>query len=136
MARATCKRLGFTPDIIIGHHGWGELLDMVEVWPGAPLLGYFEFYYRTSGQDVGFDPRISDRRATAFPRIRAMNAINLLALALEQHGQTPTHWQLTPLSANGRSRTIGLLPEGARLDGCRPIPQVRAGSPSRSASST
>ena len=49
------RSLGFTPDIIIGHHGWGEMLDLVDVWPGTQMLGYFEFYYQTEGQDVGFD---------------------------------------------------------------------------------
>ena len=50
------KQLGFEPDIIIGHHGWGELLNIRDVWPQAPLLGYLEFYYRIDGIDVGFDP--------------------------------------------------------------------------------
>jgi hypothetical protein len=37
------KALGFSPDIIIGHHGWGELLNLKDVFPAAPMLGYFEF---------------------------------------------------------------------------------------------
>jgi glycosyltransferase involved in cell wall biosynthesis len=120
---ANVKRLGFTPDIIIGHHGWGELLNLVDVFPGVPILGYFEFYYRTEGQDVGFDaefPVTPDR----FPRIRAMNATNLLALALEQHGQTPTQWQRQryPQWAH---RQIQILPEGAMLDLCKPDPAAR-----------
>ena len=53
---AALKQLGFEPDIIIGHHGWGELLNIRDVWPEAPLLGYLEFYYRIDGIDVGFDP--------------------------------------------------------------------------------
>jgi len=117
------KRLGFTPDIIIGHHGWGELLNLPDVWPNVPILGYFEFYYRTNGQDVDFDPEfpVTDER---FPRIRAMNVINMLAIGMEQHGQTPTQWQLTryPEWARGGMRVI---PEGARLDMCKPDPAAR-----------
>ncbi len=114
------RGLGFTPDIIIGHHGWGELLDVVDVWPGVPVLGYFEFYYSTTGQDVGFDPEFPSREAQ-FPHIRTMNAINLLALALGQHGQTPTTWQLTRYPEWARG-DIALLAEGARLDVCKPDP--------------
>ncbi len=117
------RGLGFRPDIIIGHHGWGELLDLTDVWPGTPLLGYFEFYYATTGQDVGFDPEFPVDEAQ-FPRIRAMNSINLLALALHQHGQTPTCWQHTRYP-EWAQRQIDVLPEGARLDVCSPAPQQR-----------
>jgi glycosyltransferase involved in cell wall biosynthesis len=117
------KRLGFTPDIIIGHHGWGELLNLTDVWPDAPMLGYFEFYYRIVGQDVNFDPEFPIT-VERYARIRAMNLINLLALSLEQHGQSPTNWQLTRYPEWARAR-IALLREGARLDLCKPDPAVR-----------
>src|SRR5690348_7299644 len=32
------KRDGFTPDIVIGHTGWGELLFVKDVWPRVPML--------------------------------------------------------------------------------------------------
>ena len=117
------RGLGFTPDIIIGHHGWGEMLDLVDVWPGTPMLGYFEFYYQTNGQDVGFDAEFPVDTAH-HPRIRAMNSINLLALALHQHGQTPTGWQRSRYP-DWAQRQIALVPEGARLDVCRPDPTLR-----------
>jgi glycosyltransferase involved in cell wall biosynthesis len=127
-ATAACARnlraLGFTPDIIIGHHGWGELLDLPDVWPGVPMLGYFEFYYSHTGQDVGFDPEFPTGE-DQFSRIRAMNVVNLLALSLEQHGQTPTQWQYTRYPEWLRGQ-IRVLPEGARLDICRPDAKVRA----------
>ncbi len=118
IAAANLKRLGFQPDIVIGHHGWGELLNLPDVWPDTPILGYYEFYYRTDGQDVGYDPEFPTT-PDRFARIRAMNVVNLLALSLEQHGQTPTHWQHTryPDWAQGRIRVI---PEGANLDTCKP----------------
>lgn len=117
------KRLGFTPDIVLGHHGWGELLDIRDVFPDAPVLGYFEFYYAIDGQDVDYDPEFpiaSDR----FPRIRAMNVINHLALTMNQHGQTPTHWQLTRYP-DWAQRQIRVIREGARLDVCKPNPELR-----------
>ena len=118
------KGLGFTPDIIIGHHGWGELLDLPGIWPGVPILGYFEFYYRTDGQDVGFDPEFPvDERLLS--RVNSMNTINLLALSLEQHGHTPTDWQLKRYPDWARGR-IKLLPEGALLDICKPDPKAHA----------
>ena len=69
VAAAGLQRLGFVPDIIIGHHGWGEMLNLRDVWPDAPMLGYFEFYYHVTGLDVDFDPA---RRppASSIPRIR------------------------------------------------------------------
>ncbi len=117
------KQLGFQPDIIIGHHGWGELLNIRDVWPGAPLLGYMEFYYSTDGIDVGFDPEFPIQIAD-FPRIRAKNAINLLALNLDAHGQTPTQWQLSTYPKWAR-QFITLLPEGVHLDVCKPDARAR-----------
>jgi glycosyltransferase involved in cell wall biosynthesis len=120
---ANLKQLGYEPDIIIGHHGWGELLNIRDVWPAAPLLGYLEFYYCTHGIDVGFDPEFPTHPAD-FPRIRAKNAVNLLALNLGGHAQTPTQWQLSTYPEWAR-RHITLLPEGTNLDVCKPDPAVR-----------
>jgi glycosyltransferase involved in cell wall biosynthesis len=117
------KKLGFEPDIIIGHHGWGELLNLPDIWPGVPLLGYLEFFYRIDGIDVGFDPEFPSPPSD-FPRIRAKNAVNLLALNLDAHAQTPTRWQLSTYPSWAQER-ITLLPEGVNLDVCKPNPQAR-----------
>ncbi len=110
--------LGFRPDIVIGHHGWGELLNMNDVWPDVPLLGYYEFFYRTQGLDVGFDPEFP-LRPEAFARVRAKNAVNLLALANPGFGQTPTRFQHGTYPDWARRR-IAVLAEGVNLDLCRP----------------
>ena len=120
---ASLKGLGFQPDIIIGHHGWGELLHIGDVWPGVPLLGYYEFFYHTDGIDVGFDPEFPANLAD-FPRIRAKNAVNLLALNLGAHGQTPTAWQLSTYPEWAYEQ-ITLLPEGVNLELCKPQPELR-----------
>ncbi len=127
MARATAvaraanevKTLGFRPDIIIGHHGWGELLNLSDVWPDVPLLGYHEFYYSITGQDVGFDAEFPiDSRSHA--NIRAKNAVNLMALTNPGFGQTPTQFQLDTYPTWARPN-ITLLQEGVNTNICRPI---------------
>ncbi len=117
------RHLGFTPDAIIGHHGWGELLNLSDVWPDAPIVGYLEFFYRLQGADVNFDPEFP-MRPEEFARVRAKNAVNLLALGLERQGQSPTEWQRSTYPEWAQPQ-ITLLREGADLDLCRPDPQVR-----------
>ena len=117
------KELGFIPDIVIGHHGWGEMLNLPDVFPGVPSIGYMEFYYQTDRADVVFDPEFPIDPAD-FPRIRAKNAINHIALNLGGHGVTPTKWQWSTYPDWARQR-IELLWEGVNLDVCLPDEKAR-----------
>lgn len=112
------KALGYIPDIIIGHHGWGELLRIVDIFPDTPLLGYFEFYYSLTGQDVDFDPEFPFNSDLA-PYVRGKNAVNLQALTLPGWGQTPTLFQKETYPEWAQQK-INLLREGVDLDICRP----------------
>jgi glycosyltransferase involved in cell wall biosynthesis len=117
------KQLGFVPDIIIGHHGWGELLNLCDVFPGVPMIGYMEFYYQTDSADVIFDPEFPIDPLD-FPRIRAKNAINHIALNLNGRCITPTRWQWSTYPNWARER-IDLLWEGVNLDVCEPDEKAR-----------
>ncbi|MQP64748.1 glycosyltransferase [Niveispirillum sp. SYP-B3756] len=115
---------GYRPDLIIGHNGWGEILFLKDLWPQAGLIGYFEFYYRGQGADIGFDPeeRCSlDDQA----RVRAMNAINLLGLEAVDLGVSPTAWQkqLYPLEYQNKLVQIhdGIDTERACPGPARPL---------------
>ena len=91
-ALVALKNRGFKPDIICAHPGWGEAMFVKDVFPDTPLLNYFEFYYRSSGSDVGFDP---DYEVTLndLCRIRTKNTNNLLSLEACDAGISPTRWQ-------------------------------------------
>lgn len=91
-AALALKESGFVPDVMLGHNGWGEIWYLKDVFPSTPLIGYFEFFYRFHGADVGFDPREADLFDTA-PRVRTKNLGNLLALDTVDLGQCPTRWQ-------------------------------------------
>lgn len=86
------KNSGFVPDVMCGHNGWGEAWYLKEVFPHTPLIGYFEFFYRAQGADVGFDPGKQEIFDTG-PRIRTKNLGNLLGLDVADLGQCPTRWQ-------------------------------------------
>jgi glycosyltransferase involved in cell wall biosynthesis len=117
------KDLGFVPDIIIGHHGWGEMLHLNDVFPDSPLLGYHEFFYNMDGRDVGFDPEFPPTPDIS-ARLRMKNVVNLLALANPGAGQTPTKFQHDTYPDWARPK-ISVLEEGVNLDICKPNPDVR-----------
>jgi glycosyltransferase involved in cell wall biosynthesis len=117
------KRTGFTPDLVVGHNGWGELLYIKESWPSVPLLGYFEFFYRPQGSDLDFDPEfpadMTDRM-----RIRTRNAINLMGLETADWGQAPTEFQ-RGLYPERYRRMISVVHEGIDTNVVRPEPTTR-----------
>lgn len=122
-AAQTLKNLGFVPDIILGHHGWGELLNIQDVYPNVPVLGYFEFYYHTEpGFDVDFDPEFP-MAPEVIPLVRTKNAVNLLALTNPGYGQTPTEFQKSTYPRWAQD-TITVLREGVDLELCRPDPKA------------
>ncbi len=127
------KREGFRPDMVIGHNGWGETLYVKDCWPNVPLLGYFEFFYRTSGVDLDFDPEFPPAPADAM-RVRTRNAVNLLGLEAADWGQTPTEWQRRQYPRRYR-RQLSVIHEGIDTVAVRPDPHARVwlrGGPSLS----
>jgi glycosyltransferase involved in cell wall biosynthesis len=108
------KREGFTPDLVVGHNGWGEILYVKDVWPKTSLLGYFEFFYRSVGSDLDFDPEFPTAPEDPM-RIRTRNAINLLGLDAADWGQTPTEWQRTQYPQRYWNR-ISIVHEGIDTD--------------------
>ncbi|SNT17387.1 MULTISPECIES: glycosyltransferase [unclassified Azospirillum] len=89
---AELSRAGYRPDLIIGHNGWGEILFLKDLWPAAALIGYFEFFYRGQGADIGFDPE-EPFSLDDLARVKTMNTINLLGLDTVDAGVSPTAWQ-------------------------------------------
>jgi glycosyltransferase involved in cell wall biosynthesis len=108
---------------MVGHNGWGEIWYLKDVFPTTPLLGYFEFFYRLRGADVGFDPSIKVDLDTG-PRIRTKNLGNLLGLEAADLGQCPTEWQRSLYPARYRSM-LEVTHEGIDTDLLKPDPAAR-----------
>ncbi len=98
------RQEGFMPDVIVGHPGWGECLYLRDVWPKVRLGLYCEYFYRASGQDIGFDPEFQSTDDKAAQRIRLKNAHTLLSLAEADSLICPTHWQANTYPAEYRQQ--------------------------------
>ncbi|GGE50261.1 glycosyltransferase [Actibacterium pelagium] len=114
---------GYVPDVIVGHCGWGETLFLKEVWPEATLLVYSEFFYRTRGLDVGFDPEFADERLEKRVRSVANQAHLAHALINADVILSPTKWQASTHPQPFRDQ-INVIHDGVDTDLVCPNPKA------------
>jgi glycosyltransferase involved in cell wall biosynthesis len=124
------KRAGFVPDVMLGHNAWGETWYLKDVFPNAPLIGYFEFFYRATGADVGFDPAQPSTLDDG-PRLRTKNLGNLLGLQAADWGQCPTAWQHSTYPELYRPK-LKVIHDGIDTDVARPDANTRLELPGTS----
>jgi glycosyltransferase involved in cell wall biosynthesis len=98
--------LDIVPDLVIGHSGFGSTLFLRKLHE-APIINYFEYFYRTKDSDTEFRP---DFPATELSRLRARarNAMILLHLENCALGYAPTNRQRKrlPLAYREKARVI------------------------------
>ena len=84
-------RADLKPDLVVGHSGLGSTIFLRELLD-APIINYFEYYYRLHGSDIDFRP---DLVATEQQRLgaRVRNAMILLDLQNCDVGYAPTAFQ-------------------------------------------
>lgn len=107
-----------SPDLIIGHTGWGGLLFVKDVLPETPVLGYCEYYYNAENSDFDFDPASGVSEAQRM-RLRMRNAAQLVTLQAVDAAYTPTRWQHRQYPASVRDR-IAICHDGIDTRRCRP----------------
>ncbi|MCB4429080.1 glycosyltransferase [Synechococcus sp. MU1643] len=105
------KEAGFTPDLIIAHHGWGEPLFLKEVWPSVKLALYCEFFYNTFGFDFGFDNEFPNNSIDDICRLRLKNLNNFMHFEVADAGISPTKFQASTFPAPFRSK-ISVVHDG------------------------
>jgi glycosyltransferase involved in cell wall biosynthesis len=114
------KKKGYCPDVILAHPGWGETLFVKDVYPDIPLIHFCEYYYHSTGADVGFDPEFACAQ-DAFSRIRPLNSMHLLNLEQCDIGIAPTHWQRSLFPSAYHSK-IHVIHEGIPFQSAEPVP--------------
>jgi glycosyltransferase involved in cell wall biosynthesis len=124
MAYEAAKRAasrGFTPDVIIGHTGWGETVLLKEVWPDAKQVLFPEFFYAGHGLDIGFDTEFKAASEQGVLLGTAKNAVSALALTRADAIVCPTPFQASTLP-KVLHPLIRIIHEGVDLETVRPGP--------------
>ena len=125
-ARAACQlrdTKDYTPDLIIGHSGWGETLFLKDVWPSARLIVYAEFYYRGRGADVGFDAEFNPPNFDQVMIAQGRAAHLGQALLHADAGLSPTLWQAGSFPAPLR-KLIEVIHDGVDTTKMQPNAQA------------
>jgi glycosyltransferase involved in cell wall biosynthesis len=122
-ALSSLSASGFTPDLIMAHPGWGETLPLRTIYPKARIVLYCEFFYRSEGQDVGFDPEFSETGADGHVGLHLKNATTLLGLSECDEGISPTQWQRSTYPT-GFQKKIEVIHEGIDTDMFKPAPDA------------
>jgi glycosyltransferase involved in cell wall biosynthesis len=102
------------PDLIVGHSGFGSTLFLTELFPGTPVVNYFEYYYHPHGSDMDFRSDFQPAEMD-FLRARARNAMVLLDLVNCRAGYSPTHFQRELFPAELRHK-IAVIFDGIETD--------------------
>jgi glycosyltransferase involved in cell wall biosynthesis len=118
-AASNLSSSGFVPDLILAHPGWGEALPLRSIFPKARIVTYCEMFYRTQGQDVGFDPEFPQVGLDGDVNIQLKNAATLLALTDCDAGLSPTQWQKSTFPAEYHDK-IDVIHDGVNVNAVKP----------------
>ena len=116
------RQEGFVPDLIVGHSGFGNTLYLKEVWPKARFVGYFEWFYRSSGSDVNFGQAGPPSPDTSL-RVHTYNSPIVMDLAMSDGALCPTQWQASQFPEALRSR-LSVVFDGIDTERLQPAPEL------------
>ena len=112
------KAQGYSPDLVVAHSGWGPGLYVRDVWPDAKYVGYFEWFYRSTGADADF---LRDVTRDDMHRLRTRNAAILLDIEACNWGIVPTAFQASQFPELLR-RKLTVQHDGVDTDYFAPAP--------------
>jgi glycosyltransferase involved in cell wall biosynthesis len=124
----------FRPDLIVGHSGFGSTLFLPELFPNAPIVNLFEYYYIPHDPESDMDYRRDLGWVVPtekYNRSRCRNAMILLDLQNCDIGYAPTEFQRSKLPAEYQPKLRTIFDGVDRAiyhghgDALRPLDQPR-----------
>jgi glycosyltransferase involved in cell wall biosynthesis len=102
------------PDLIVGHSGFGSTLFLPELFPAAPMINYFEYFYHPHNSDMDFRPEWPVLEEDVL-RARTRNAMILLDMEYCRAGYSPTEYQASLLPPAYRPK-VRVIHDGIDTD--------------------
>ena len=102
------------PDLIVGHSGFGSTLFLPELFPAAPMINYFEYFYHPHNSDMDFRPEWPVLEEDVL-RARTRNAMILLDMEYCRAGYSPTEYQASLMPAAYRPK-LRVIHDGIDTD--------------------
>ncbi len=110
------RRRGFSPDLVFAHASFGEAVHLKEVFEGAKLIVYCEWFYNAPlMDDREIDLAVLHEEHTR----NEHNARILAALEAADVGWAPTQWQRAQFPAQYQAK-IAVIHDGIDTDFVRP----------------
>ena len=93
------KKLGWNPDIIISHSGWGCGLYAKEVWPSTKFCSYLEWWFNPESNFFHHDKhnKLINLNSNSIKKCWARNQQVALELSVSDAIIAPTEWQKSQL---------------------------------------
>ena len=112
---------GWTPDVVLVHPFWGDVLFLDDVYPDAPLVALLEIDFQGLQLDQ-FDPEFGRAAAGDLGANLALRQwADQMAIRRMAQGLTATAFQRSTYPSWQQPR-IAVIHEGVDLDRCRPNP--------------
>ena len=118
---------GFSPDVVVAHPGWGDTMFLHDVFPDARLVALMEYYYRSKGSDVDFDPEFPTS-GVDLEFIRLRNLPSTMAFEAAAVAVSPTRWQ-ADLFPDSLRKGILIQHEGVDSQEVSPDPMAKLSLP-------
>jgi hypothetical protein len=116
------------PDLVVTHSGFGPSMFLPSLYD-APVINFFEYFYRPVGRDLGYRPELPVTEAM-LPRSRTRNAMISLGVDFCDRGWCPNVYQRSLMPADHRGRIEVIGGRGQATVEARPVEAARpAGRP-------
>lgn len=114
---------GYSPDAIIAHPGWGEIMFIRDVWRKIPLGIYAEYYFAADHRPMPYErvPQIPEQEAAPLERMR--NLPWTLSLDDADAAISPTRHQADQFPARFRHK-IDVIHDGIDTSKVQPDPSA------------
>ena len=119
------RREGWSPDLILGHSGWGETLLLHQVWPQCPSVLWPELWVKPQHAGIVMPPHGPGPTLQQSADHSARNCLTRAALASANAWVMPTRYQAESLPAEFQDSRLHIIHEGINCEVACPREDVQ-----------